>query len=78
MVTIEDDVAHQNWKKGFTTHTWTAVFDSDEGCEVLGVVAEHYRVFVAFCGRPVEWQINPAHIQRRDGGARFHTPDNLV
>lgn len=58
--------------------TWTAVFDRDEGREVLGVVAEHYGVFVAFCGRPVEGQINPTNIQRGDGGARFHTPDNLI
>lgn len=33
--------------------TWTTVFDGYEGCKVLGVVAEHYRVFVALCGRPV-------------------------
>lgn len=58
--------------------TWTAVFDCDEGSKVLRVVAQHDGVFVAFCGRPVERQINPTNVQRRDGGARFHTPDNLV
>ena len=33
--------------------TWAAVFDGDEGCKVLGVVAEHYWVFVALGGRPM-------------------------
>jgi len=62
----------------FLFPTWAAVFDGDEGCKVLGVVAKNDWVFVALCGQPVQWQINPTHIQRRDGGARFHTPDHLV
>lgn len=62
----------------FLLTTWTAVFDGYEGCKVLGVVAKHYGVLVALCGRPLERQVNPTDVQRRDGGARFHTPDHLV
>lgn len=62
----------------FLLPTWAAVFDGYEGREVLRVVSEHDGVLVALCGRPLERQVDPAHVQRRDGGARLHTADHLV
>jgi len=45
---------------------------------VLRVVAQDDGVLVALGGRPVEREVDSAHVQRREGGARLHAPHHLV
>lgn len=42
----------------------STVLQGDQGYKVLAVVAENDGVSVAFLGRPMERQVNSAHLQR--------------
>lgn len=44
-------------------HTWAAVFDGDQWCKVLGVIAEHYGIFVALSWRPMQRQVYAPNIE---------------
>lgn len=73
-------VAISSYKCGFTRSflTRSAVLQGHQGYKVLAVVAENDGVSVAFLGRPVERQVNPAHLQRSEIGTRFQTSQHFV
>ncbi len=45
---------------------------------MLGVIAEHYGIFVAFFWRPKQRQVYAPDIERWKGGTRLHTSKYLV
>lgn len=64
------------WLSSFLTRP--AVLQSHQGHKVLAVVAKEDGVSVAFLGRPMEGQVNPAHFQRSEIWTRFQTSQHFV
>lgn len=58
--------------------TWPAVLEGHQGHEVVAVVAKDDGVSAALLGRPVERQVNPAHFQGSEIGARVQTSQHFV
>lgn len=58
--------------------TRPTVLQGHQGYKVLAVIAENDGVSVAFLGRPMERQVNSAHLQRSEIGTRFQTSHHFV
>ena len=58
--------------------TGPTVLQGHQGYKVLAVGAKNDGISGAFLGRPVERQVNSAHLQRSEIGTRFQTSQHFV